>query len=197
MHCAPSRSPNTLTLLNSAPPPRAAKHSMLGTAPHDIGLTAEGDALSEKDSAKRESVVDGRNCIYVHPSLPLTTTFPLWKTALRPEVTQPSPPGSSELAGASMVQSGVWRVPTSWKTGLRPEDNVLRGSSSRVQPVIRQVLEVQSTTVGPEGCLWAHSGRRHWWPYPLSLSSHSGITHSPGGLKTPSTLHSRSGSTAS
>jgi hypothetical protein len=50
------------------------------------------------------------------------------------------------------------------------------------------VLEVQLTTVGSEGCLWAHSGRRHWWPYPLSLSPHSGITLSPGGLKTPSTL---------
>jgi hypothetical protein len=32
--------------------------------------------------------------------------------------------------------------------------------------------------------------------YPLSLLPHSGITLSPGGLKTPSTLHSRSGSTA-
>jgi hypothetical protein len=87
-----------------------------------------------------------------HPSLPLTTTFPLWKTALRPEVTQPSPLGSSELAGASMVRSGVWRVPTLWKTGLRPEDNVLRGSSSRVQLVVQRVLGVQSTSVGSEGC---------------------------------------------
>jgi hypothetical protein len=103
------------------------------------------------------------------PSLPLTTTFPLWKTALRPEVTQPSPLGSSELAGASMVRSGVWRVPTPWKTGLRPEDNVLRGSSSRVRLVVRRVLGVQLTTVGLEGCLWAHSGHHHWWPLPSHL----------------------------
>jgi hypothetical protein len=109
--------------------------------------------------------------------------------ALRPEVTQPSPLGSSELAGASMVQSGVWRVPTLWKMGLRPEDNVPQGTSSRVQLVVRRVLEVQLTTVGPEGCLWAHSGCRHWWPYPLSLLSHSNITHSlQGAGKNPSTL---------
>ncbi|KAN0136020.1 hypothetical protein V8E53_006181 [Lactarius tabidus] len=89
--------------------------------------------------------------------------------ALRPEVTQPSPLGSSELAGASMVQSGVWRVPTLWKMGLRPEDNVPQGTSSRVQLVVWRVLEVQLTTVGPEGGLektplpyflvWLHS-----WP---------------------------------
>jgi hypothetical protein len=58
------------------------------------------------------------------PSLPLTTTFPLWKTTLRPEVTLPSPQGSSELVGASMVQSGVWEGSLLWKTVLRPEDTL-------------------------------------------------------------------------
>jgi hypothetical protein len=49
------------------------------------------------------------NIIVDIPSLPLTTTFPLWKTALRLAVTLPSPlVRGSELVGASMVRSGVW-----------------------------------------------------------------------------------------
>jgi hypothetical protein len=59
-----------------------------------------------------------------------------------------------------------------------------------------RVLEVQSTLVGPEGCLWAHSGRlHHRWPL-LSLCRLTVASLSPGGLKTPFTLHSRFGSTA-
>jgi hypothetical protein len=66
------------------------------------------------------------------PSLPLTTTFPLWKTALRLEVTLPSPTklslqwdlGSSELVGASIVRSGIWGGSSLWKTVLRPEDTL-------------------------------------------------------------------------
>jgi hypothetical protein len=59
-----------------------------------------------------------------------------------------------------------------------------------------RVLEVQLTTVGPEGCLWAHSGRHHWWPLP-SLSVASQQHHSLSrGLILPSTLHSWSSSTA-
>jgi hypothetical protein len=59
-----------------------------------------------------------------------------------------------------------------------------------------RVLEVQSTTVGSEGCLWAHSGRCHWWPLPSHLCRLTAASLSPGGVKTPSTLHSRFGSTA-
>jgi hypothetical protein len=51
-----------------------------------------------------------------------------------------------------------------------------------------RVLEVQLTTVGSEGCLWAHSGRRHWWPLPSHLCRLTAASLSPGGLKTPSTL---------
>jgi hypothetical protein len=142
---------------------------------------------------QKKRVPENRRNFFI-PSLPLTTTFPLWKTTLRPEVTLPSPTklslqwdlGSSELVGASMVRSGVWDRKTSGKRslGLR----IPPRGSSRVRLVVRRVLEVQSTSVGSEGCLGAHSGRLHWWPYPLSLLPHSDITHSPGGLKTPSTL---------
>jgi hypothetical protein len=34
-------------------------------APHDVGLTAEGDALSEENSEIRESVVEGTVYVYV------------------------------------------------------------------------------------------------------------------------------------
>jgi hypothetical protein len=59
-----------------------------------------------------------------------------------------------------------------------------------------RVLEVQLTTVGSEGCLWAHSGCRHWWPLPSHLCRLTAASLSPGGVKTPSTLHSQFGSTA-
>jgi hypothetical protein len=66
-----------------------------------------------------------------------------------------------------MVRSGVWDRKTLGKRslGLR----IPPRGSSRVRLVVRRVLEVQSTSVGPEGCLWAHSGRRHWWPLPSHL----------------------------
>jgi hypothetical protein len=68
--------------------------------------------------------------VLYNPSLPLTTTFPLWKTALRLAVTLPSPLSfpfngtyrSSELVGASIVRSGIWGGSSLWKTVLRPED---------------------------------------------------------------------------
>jgi hypothetical protein len=90
------------------------------------------------------------------PSLPLTTTFPLWKTTLRPEVTLPTPLSfpfngtyrSSELVGASMVRSGIWDRKTSGKRslGLR----IPSWGSSRVRLVVRRVLEVQPNSAGSQ-----------------------------------------------
>jgi hypothetical protein len=94
-----------------------------------------------------------------------------------------------------MVQSGVWDCKMLGKRGLGLR--IPPRGPSRVWLVVRQVLEVQLTSVGPEGCLWAHSGHCHWWPLPsLSVTSQQHHTLSRG-LILPSTLHSQSGSTAS
>jgi hypothetical protein len=63
----PSRSPYTHATQPRAPysSPRTQNNRRL--APHDVGLTVEGVALSEKDSTTREPVVDGIVKVYVLP----------------------------------------------------------------------------------------------------------------------------------
>jgi hypothetical protein len=126
------------------------------------------------------------------PSLPLTTTFPIRKTALRPEVTLPSPTklslqwdlGSSELVGASRVQCGVWEGSSLWKTVLRPEDTPSgdqQGMACCLAGCLRfsQLLWALKGVFGPT--LVAINGGL----YPLSLSPHSSTTTLSRGPEKP------------
>jgi hypothetical protein len=71
-HCAPSHSlptPNTPMLPNCTPSPlthaHTGPHNTQCLALHDVGLTAKGVALTEKDQKPRKTVVDGIMNVYV------------------------------------------------------------------------------------------------------------------------------------
>jgi hypothetical protein len=140
----------------------AAPHCYMCTNAGQLGIKIEAckkpATMKHQHRGKQKGKKAAPKVTLVIPSLLLTTTFPLWKTALRHEVTQPSPlVWGSELARASMVQSGIWEIPMPWKMVLMPEGTTLWSRPSRVRHVIWQVLEVWLTLQAHGGTSWGHS----------------------------------------